>query len=267
MPDEQTPPGSPITAASPADSAILPPPDPEKLKECMRRRDLIVASGQAPELFFVGRTNSGILTFAHENKPLILLFTTPHAALDYIRVNKSACEVGQLRFDTLPNAGLAWAGAGAEKFTLNRCPRCPVFTMYPIQALGQRDQLLTIWAMERATRQFQGEMKVREFMQYQSTSRPRARAALELIRDHINCSVPYLHELIAFLARMDNDEVGKAAAVERLKEFGPQFEDFDSRWAMPDMPKSIATAMVGLLTNFGIPLTDPSKKAGTTMSS
>ena len=118
--------------------------------------------------------------------------------------------------------------------------------------------------MERATRQFQGEMKVREFMQYQSTSRPRTRAALELIRDHISCSVPYLHELITFLARMDNDEVGKAAAVGRLKEFGPQFEDFDSRWVMPDMPKSMAIAMVGLLTNFGIPLPDPSKQVGAT---
>jgi hypothetical protein len=46
---------------------------------------------------------------------------------------------------------------------------------------------------------------------------------------------------------MQQDEPAKAAATERLKEFGPQFEgplDFS--------PQLLATAMVGLMTNFGI---------------
>ena len=254
MPDEKTQPDSPSPAAPPTGSVALPPPDPERLKEVLRRRDVILASGQAPELLLVGRMNGGDLMYAHEKRPVVLLFTTPHAALDYIRVNKTACEVGQLKFDMLPAAGRGWAAAGAEKFALNRCPRCPIFTMYPIDALGQRDQFRAIWAMERATRQFQGEMMVRVFLQHQSASRPQARAALETIRDHINCSVPYVYEFIAFLARLDGDEEAKAAAIERLKEFGPRFADFDARWTMPDLAKSLATAMVGLRVNFGIPL-------------
>jgi hypothetical protein len=33
---------------------------------------------------------------------------------------------------------------------------------------------------------------------------------------------------------------------------------------MPDMPRTMAIAMVGPLTNFGIPLPDPSKQAAAT---
>ena len=99
-------------------------------------------------------------------------------------------------------------------------------------------------------------MEVREFLQQQKTARPRARQALETIRDHIDCSSPYLHELIAFLARMDRDEPAKTQAVERLKDFGPQFADWEARWDTNRSPKtmiqSLATAVFGLAKSFDI---------------
>jgi len=79
-----------------------------------------------------------------------------------------------------------------------------------------------------------------------------ARSDLEYVRDHFDCGVPYLHQMIGLLAGMQQDELAKAAAMERLKEFGPQFEgplDFS--------PELMATATVGLMTNFGIALRAP----------
>jgi hypothetical protein len=70
---------------------------------------------------------------------------------------------------------------------------------------------------------------------------------LEYVRDHFDCGVPYLHQMIGLLAGVQHDELAKATAMERLKEFGPQFEgplDFS--------PKLMATATVGLMGNFGM---------------
>jgi hypothetical protein len=169
--------------------------------------------------------------------------------------------VGQAKLDALPEAGRVWATQGVEKFGLNRCPRCPVMNLWPIEALGKREQFLMIWATERATKRFQGAVKVQEFMHYLPSSHEKARAALELIRDHIDCGVPYVYEFIAFVARMDSDEAAKGAAIERLKEFGPAFADFETKWSTAGTPKAIAEAFVGLHVSFGMPLPDPSQKA------
>jgi hypothetical protein len=122
------------------------------------------------------------------------------------------------------------------------------------------NDLLPLLAVDRAVRGYRGELKVREFLLCQSISRPRARAALESLRDHIDCSIPYVHELIAFLARMDYDLAAKTAAVDRLKEFGPEFADWESKWGWngPSMAEAMAQvmseALFGLTKSFGISL-------------
>jgi len=60
--------------------------------------------------------------------------------------------------------------------------------------------------------------------------------------------------MIGLLAGIQQDELAKATAIERLKEFGPQFEgplDFS--------PTLLATATVGLTMNFGIVLKTPAQ--------
>jgi hypothetical protein len=60
--------------------------------------------------------------------------------------------------------------------------------------------------------------------------------------------------MIGLLAGMQSDEMGKATAMERLKEFGPQFEgplDFS--------PQLVATVMVGLMKNFGVVVRAPGR--------
>jgi hypothetical protein len=131
----------------------------------------------------------------------------------------------------------------------------------PVEVLKEREKLLVIWANRLAVKSFQGEMQFRQFLQQQKTSAAQARAALEMIRDHIDCSSPYLFELLAMVARMGNDEAARAQAIERLKDFGPQFADWETRWSMDQFARSIATAMVGLAQSFGMQFKAPAAPA------
>ena len=105
-------------------------------------------SGQAPEWLSVCDAQNGLITWRHENKPVILLFTTPLAAKDYIAVAKVAAEVREFKVESLQWFSVRW-----------------------------------------------------EF------------------------------ELIAFLARMDSDQAANLTAIEPLKDFGPEFADWPSRWS------------------------------------
>ena len=252
---------NPTTPVEPAGCPSIPGPNPEHVGAVKRRADLILESGKLPEWIFICGISGGTLTFrpGSGDRPVILLFTTPHAALDYSRATKTSAEVRQLKFDDLPKVAQGWIDAGADQFVLNKCPRCNVMMAGPAPYLIDKPGFLKIWAVVRATQLFQGEVKVREFMLHlkDMSSRPRARATLELIRDHIDCSTPYLHELIAFLARQDHDEAAMAAAVERLNEFGPQFAGWQARWDFSAAAKApgsnaLAVAIVGLAQNFGM---------------
>jgi hypothetical protein len=77
-----------------------------------------------------------------------------------------------------------------------------------------------------------------------------ARSDLEYVRDHIDCGVPYLHQMIGIIAGMQQDASAMAAAMERLKEFGPQFGG--SLILTPQSGRFLATAKVGMLTYFGM---------------
>jgi hypothetical protein len=246
----------PSNLSDPSNSPCLPPADPQAVNEVVRRQSLL-KSGQAPEWLFACGAQNGLTTWRHENKPVVLLFTTPLVAKDYIAVTKVAAEVRQFKVDALPATARNWLAVGAERFGLNRCPRCTVFNTYATQDLIH-GKFLEFWSLVRALQWFRGEIRVREYMQYSATDRPRARAALELIRDHIDPGVAWVFELIAFHARMDSDQEANLAAIERLKDFGPEFADWQSRWSTSSNPAPMAAALarstVGLCLSFGIQL-------------
>jgi hypothetical protein len=248
----------------PSSPPILPTPDPERLKDVERRAELILKSGQIPECVFVCSVPAGILMLqaGSGKKPVMMLFTTYLAAKDYIHATKTtAATIKQINIASLPEIADAWIAAGVETVVLNRCARCNLMSAFGIQTLKERELFLKVWAVARAIQLQRGEMKVREFLEFQAKDRPRARAALENIRDHVSCDVPYLFELIAFLARNDQDEAAKNEALQRLKDFGPQFADWESRWdsSSGDSPmiQALAIATVGLAQNFGIVLKAP----------
>ena len=108
------------------------------------------------------------------------------------------------------------------------------------------------WAGHRATRMVMCESRIRSALQHSQEGRHReAREDLEYIRDHFDCSVVYLHQMIGILAGMQDDEKAKAASVERLKEFGPQFES-----QLDFSPELLANAMVRLMAHFGMLATE-----------
>ena len=74
-----------------------------------------------------------------------------------------------------------------------------------------------------------------------------ARTDLEYVRDHFDCGVPYLHQAIALISEILQDEPAKATALEWLKEFGPHFAG-----PLELSPKLWATVMLGWGASFGI---------------
>ena len=120
-----------------------------------------------------------------------------------------------------PTTVQSWISRGASSFIVNRCPRCSVCLAGELRDLLAGDSYVKIWAIDQATRSCKGEVEVRRIIQYQNKgSMKEMRASLELIRDHIDCGIPY--QLIAFTAGAQEDAAAKTAACERLKEFGPR---------------------------------------------
>jgi hypothetical protein len=245
-------PNSPSPQSDPASSQA----NAASAAEVARRAELLIKSNHPPQHVFLCGTSDSLITFRPkpEDKPIILLFTNIFTARDYIRASGTVAEARHLALDALPGAARNWTNAGAALFGLDRCPRCGTMNAMSLDVLNENDGFLNVWAVCKASQWFRGEFKVREFLQFQSSSRPRARAALAMIRDHIDCSSPYLHELIAVFARVDGDEDTRQASVSRLAEFGPPFSDWDSRWTGASLPASLATATVGLARAFGVEL-------------
>jgi hypothetical protein len=183
-------------------------------------------------------------------KPVVLLFSTPFVATDYLRFTKSAGGVRQFAVDTLPQLAQSWLTSGAVAAAIDRCPRCPQFLSYPLADLTKctRADFAKIWAYHRAARLVLGGIRVRSAMGHMASGDfTAARTDLEYVRDHFDCSVPHLHQAIAYISETLQDEPGKAAAMDRLKEFGPQFAG-----PLEFSPKVWATMIVGLTASFGV---------------
>jgi hypothetical protein len=241
--------GTPATTPVPTSNL-----DPAKLAEVTRRAQEILKAGIAPERLFLCQQGGGtIFVRSPENQPMLPLFTSAYAARDYMRVTGAGTGVGTVKLENLPQLA-HYQENGAETFTLNRCPRCRVCLASPIEVLKSREGFLASWAVDRATKSLHGEILVRTVMKYLSAHSPaQARAALEQIRDHINCGVPYVHQMIGFIAGMQGDEPAKRDAAERLKEF----IESGFTGTVDFSIEALAQATVGLMINFDIPMTAP----------
>jgi len=254
---------NPPSAASPATqfnphSSI----DAAKLEAVSQRAKEILASGRIPEWLFVCLdTHHGLIMIraAADQKPVMLLFSSPFGAADYLRAMGMPGKVGQLKVETLPESAQSWLSSGVQSAVLDRCPRCPQCLLIDLVAIAKwtKEDFAKVWAQLRAVRSVMGEVRIRSAMKHLAAgSRAAARSDLEYVRDHFDCGVPYLHQMIGLLAGMQQDELGKATAMERLKEFGPQFEG-----PLEFSPELLATAMVGLTQNFGPPAPSSSPTA------
>jgi len=256
VPPDPEPEGERTTADSPGppfDPALKPDPKSVQVVQNMAK-DL--AAAQKPEwLYLCNIVGTGLLTFhaSAKDKPVVLLFTTPLAALDYIGVTKITAQVNQVQFEAVPEMAGKWLAAGAGSLALNRCPRCPVILSVPLGVIADKERFAMVWAVRRATQLYFGQRAVRQFM----TTKDNAarKSALELIRDHVDCSVPYAYEFLAFFAHCERDGVAKNAALDRLKQFGPYFANWESKWEISSTEtwtRAMAEAMTGLCLSFGM---------------
>lgn len=242
--------------------------NPEQVKEVIRRTQQIREAGRVPEWLFCCRRGPGSLAVpgGPDNKPAVLLFTTQPDAQDYIRFTGAAEKVAALKLESLQEAAQGWISAGCGSFILNRCPRCNIAVTYRVQLALSKQDFLAAWAVDRATKSVSAERLVRSAMTllqlkpaqggttpggvvYDTERFAKARSELEALRDHITCGVPWVHQMIGLLAGIQRDEAAAAAAVERLKEFGPRF-DGTTDVSPENFAKNIATAATMLTMTF-----------------
>ena len=230
----------------------LPNVDPAKLEALRQRAQDILDSGRIPECLFVCQLANGLLVFqaSGEQRPVMLLFSSSFAATDYLRATGTPATIGQLKVEDLPKIAQSWLSLGLQMAALDRCPRCPTFPAVALASMAKwtKEDFAKIWAHHRAARLVMGELQIRSAINRSAAgSFAEARNDLEYVRDHLDCGIPYLHQMIGLLAGLQGDEKVKAASLERLKEFGPQFAG-----SLDFSPELMSTAMAGLMANFGI---------------
>jgi hypothetical protein len=242
--------GSPASAASTVTGCVLPEANPEAVKEVARRAKQMIESGVSPDSVYLCKVQQGTLTFQYDRaqKPALLLFTTPWAAVDYLRAAEVTGTVGGIKCDVLPGYAQGWT-KGADNFVLNRCPRCNIMLLNQIHVLQDKESFRKMWAVVQAGKIFRAQVQIQAAgrLMAKPETLGQARAALEMVRDHIDCGVPYLHQLMALLAGTQQDAAAKTEAINRLNEFGTQFAgkgEFS--------PENLAEATVGLYAAYGM---------------
>jgi hypothetical protein len=207
------------TAPSPATAATQPLPlptvDPARVEAVNRRAKEILNSALIPEWLSICWAATGPLVYipGRDQKPVMLLFSSFFAASDYLRATGTSGTVRQLKVETLPVSAQSWLSLGLQAAALDRCPRCPQFVTINLSALAEwtKEDFAKVWALHRAARLVLGESRIRSAMKHMAAgSHAAARSDLEYVRDHFDCGVPYLHQMIGLLAGMQQDEPAKA---------------------------------------------------------
>lgn len=241
-----------LTPTSPTAPVAATKVDPARVDAISRRAKEILDSGRIPEWLFLCGLPNGVLTLmpGPDQRSVVLLFSSPFAAKDYLRATKAAAEVRQFKVAALPQLAQLWLASGAGAAAIDRCPRCPQFVSCRLEELAKSTpaEFAKVWALHRATRFVVGGSRVRSALAHMASgNNAAARTDLEYVRDHFDCGVPYLHQAIAAISGLLQDEPSKAAALERLREFGPQFAG-----PSEPPPKLWATMLAGLSANFDL---------------
>jgi hypothetical protein len=254
-------PAVPATAGA-VPAVSNPKVDPAAAEEMQRRVAQVAKAGRFPRYYFFGVDPiTGSITHfkgAGQAPGSLLLFTSPLSLKDYLRVAKNPSGVAGFKMDDLPIWSNRWKGHGLNSVLMNPCPRCA-----SNQAFQQNDGLISkavidaAFATSLAKRGVIGEPLVRQFLaESGDDAHTKRRAILENLRDHVDYSVPYVHQLILWMSSALRDEEARSAAIVKLQEFGPQFmlpelnvqDSTDPKlWSEP-----VSKAIVGLLASFGL---------------
>jgi hypothetical protein len=184
-------PSAPSLATPATQSIPLPNVDPARLEAINHRAKQILDSGRIPEWLFVCQATQGLLMFqyASDQKPVMLLFSSPFAASDYLRATGTPGTVHQLKVETLPQLAQSWLSLGLQTAVLDRCPRCPQFVSIYLAGVAKwsKEDFANVWAHLSAPRSVLGEIRVRSALTHIAAgSHAEARRDLEYVRDHFD---------------------------------------------------------------------------------
>jgi hypothetical protein len=264
---------NPKPKSSPSDpSASFPQVDPKFLTaakpEVERRAKQMLDAGKRPKDLYlaIDATHNELIVYrTNTGKNTLLIFTSGRSARDYMKTTTIEGGVHWFAFESLPAYIERWRKEQADYFVLDRCPRCPRFAAINLEGITQ-ESFLVAWAVHKATRSFQAERIIRAYLDTSDSKkdtpatkpfRREKRQLLEILRDHIDCNVPYVHWLIALDAGMDGDEEVRTAAIQSLEAFWPEFKDkvapgMSSGGDTDAWVKSVSEAHLGLLGTFGM---------------
>jgi hypothetical protein len=157
-------------------------------------------------LFTELKAESGLVTFVlpSGNQQCLLVFSTPFRAADYMRVQLASGPRAQYLVSSPLQLAKLLADlreVGVESLALDRCPRCPVFSVVSLQPSVDADRLLYIWAVHKASEMMRADL-------YLSYALGAARVGkLETARDvalqaigHVTLEDPRLHFLLGQVA-------------------------------------------------------------------
>ncbi|HEX4486671.1 MAG TPA: hypothetical protein VH088_10415, partial [Terriglobales bacterium] len=189
-------------------------------------------------------------------KNAMLLFTSGHAANDYIRHNNLHSQVAAMKAEDLQKNASSWCSGGFSAFSLNRCPRCSFIQTVSLEMLSRTETFHASWALTLALQQWRAERLVR--FSSANFAKTEARTSLEFLRDHVDCGNPHVHQLIAIKARIENDMSAVKFSLQRLAEFGPAFAlsnlnpSGDGKSLDPKWFDTMAKARMSLMNSYGL---------------
>ena len=230
--------------------------------ELRRRAQLISQSRKLEWIFSLARRTERSIewcTFRHPKVSAVLLFTSQSGAKDYARHSRVNYQPVAMKAEDIPKNAKNWLSAGLTGFALNRCPRCSFVQTLEIQSILAAERLNTVWSITLAMQQWRIEKLIRLYLK--DLEAPDARRHLEFLRDHVDCSNPYVHQLIALRGHREHDNSAVESSLERLAEFGPEYtlssigEDADGKPSDELEAERILRAERRLLATYGIPIT------------
>jgi hypothetical protein len=239
----------------------------EASAELKRRAKELLDSGRHPDLicFLRERENQSPVALLVNEPPCkaLLIYTSPVLAHFYLQTKRLPFEVVGLKLDEVATAAEDWRKRGFDAYIMDMSPKAPLFNIIDTKdRLITSEELVKYWAIFRTARNWQAQTRLHEFYG-KKVSNPTSpeilqkhRAELETLRDYTSFDVPFVHWMIALIARMQGDEPGRLAATAVLESFGPAFVGRTNPLKAGDDVKvwaeSLTTAHVGLMAEFGM---------------
>ena len=217
------------------------------VKAMTDRADRILESSDEPEwVFLCEMPNGGTLCLPPvDGRTSLLLFTSPALALDYLRAIGQEGKVGGVHISNITELPRGWANLGVHSFCLNRCARCDVALTIGFENLKTRDSFLKVWAIERASRFLKGQGLAQAVLEAQQRGVAEMKVALETLRDHAAADNAHVYQLLAMVARMQEDTQGRAEALASLLEM-----QLPVKLETEDFARGFAEGTVGLLASY-----------------